>query len=106
MALAQRVVAAQPNTIVVLFHGGMVYLDDLVPNTTHSARTPDLIGLPKAIVSFFYPGQAGGDAVMDVLLGQLLYLALLVVSTPNIPERVVGTVCSPAASFLLRCAVM
>eukprot|EP00051_Salpingoeca_urceolata_P021053 m.323426 g.323426 ORF g.323426 m.323426 type:complete len:225 (+) comp19726_c0_seq1:180-854(+) len=41
----------------------MVLIDELIGNTTSS-------GAP-AVVSFFYPGQQGGDAIMDVLFGKV-----------------------------------
>ena len=55
-ALALAVIEANPNTVVVLIHGGMVLVDDIV--TTGAS-----------VVSALYPGQQGGDAVWDILTG-------------------------------------
>ena len=55
-ALALAVAEANPKTIVVLVHGGMVYLEEIVQTGA-------------SVVSALYPGQQGGDAVWDVLTG-------------------------------------
>lgn len=59
--LALAVARAQPNTAVVLYHGGMVEIDDLVGNATHP-------GVP-AIITGFYPGQTGGEATVSFITG-------------------------------------
>ena len=56
-ALALACIAANPKTIVVLIHGGMVYLDAIAATGA-------------SIVTALYPGQEGGDAVWDVLTGE------------------------------------
>eukprot|EP01051_Picozoa_sp_SAG22_P016070 SAG22_NODE_2200_length_2844_cov_2.300911_1_plen_863_part_00 len=56
-ALALAVIKANPRTIVVLIHGGMVLLDEIVATGA-------------SIVSALYPGQQGGDALWDVLSGR------------------------------------
>jgi len=55
-ALALACIAANPKTIVVLIHGGMVLIDEIVATGA-------------AVVTALYPGQEGGDAVWDVLTG-------------------------------------
>ena len=58
LELALAVARAQPKTVVVLAHGGIVTIDALLAkNSTVS------------ILSMFYPGQAAGDAVWACLLG-------------------------------------
>ena len=54
--LVQAVLTANPNTILVLINGGPIAIDQLK-------------GAVPAIVEAWYPGQLGGDAVADVLLG-------------------------------------
>jgi len=54
-ALIAAVAAANPNTIVVLETGNPV--------------TMPWLGLVKAVVEAWYPGQAGGAAIADVLTG-------------------------------------
>lgn len=56
LELLRAVFAAQPNTVVVLSHGGVV---DLTEVTAHSA----------AILDGNLLGQAGGGAIADVLFG-------------------------------------
>ena len=55
LALAQACVAANPKTVVVLAHGGMVHLDQLV--------LPGGNGSVPSILSMFYPGQEGENAI-------------------------------------------
>ena len=55
--LLKAVVEAQPNTVVVLIHGGPVALSDWAQQHV------------KAVVDAFYPGELGGDAIVDTLLG-------------------------------------
>eukprot|EP00038_Savillea_parva_P023364 m.40557 g.40557 ORF g.40557 m.40557 type:complete len:1020 (+) comp5998_c0_seq1:874-3933(+) len=54
-ALVDRVLAANPRTVVVLIHGGAIALEHV------KATVP-------AILDAHYPGQQGGDALMRVLL--------------------------------------
>ena len=54
--LFDAVVAAQPNVVVVLVNGGPL-------------ATPKIKEKAKAVVEAFYPGQLGGEAILDALLG-------------------------------------
>ena len=54
--LVQSVLAAQPNTVVVLVNGGPVSSEWIASNV-------------PAVVEAFYPGELGGDAIVDVLVG-------------------------------------
>ena len=54
-ALVPAILAAKPNTVVVLKTGGMV----LMPWLSNA----------KAVVEAFFPGQHDGDAVADILFG-------------------------------------
>ncbi len=56
--LIKRAAALNPRTIVVLNSGGVV-------------ATADWIGRVPALVQAWYPGQEGGRAVAEVLLGQV-----------------------------------
>jgi hypothetical protein len=74
LALAQACVAANQNTVVVLAHGGMVHIDDLVSPTTtdttvHGGGSGGARPVPS-ILTMFYPGQEAGDALMATLLGE------------------------------------
>lgn len=57
--LVDHVVAANPNTVVVLTNGSAVEIPWIVGSPSN----------PKAIVEAFLGGQAGGSAIVDVLLG-------------------------------------
>ena len=60
LQLGLAVSGVQPKTVVVLYHGGMVLIDELVNgNATHPGA--------GAILTNFYPGQTGGQAVFDTL---------------------------------------
>ena len=63
--LAQAVLAAQPNTIVVFISGGLVSS----PATLAGARAALPLAGARAALQVFYPGQLGGDAIIDALLG-------------------------------------
>jgi beta-glucosidase len=54
--LISKVAEANPNTIVVLNAGGNVYMANWLPKV-------------KGLVHAFYPGQEGGTAVAEILLG-------------------------------------
>ena len=62
IALAQACVAVNPKTVIVLAHGGMVHIDELV--------LPGGNGSAPSVLSMFYPGQEAGDALMAVLVGE------------------------------------
>ncbi len=68
LALAQACVAANKNTVVVLVHGGMVHIDELVSPTTTDTTVHG--GSVPSILTMFYPGQEAGDALMATLLGE------------------------------------
>ena len=63
-ALAAAVLALGKPTVVLLFNGAGLAIDELV-----SARSGGG-GAPLAIVECFYPGQAGGVPVVDTLYGR------------------------------------
>ena len=54
--LAQAVLAAQPKTIIVLISGGIISSQYIVENA-------------PALIYSFYPGELGGDALIDVITG-------------------------------------
>ena len=54
--LVLAVLAAQPNTVVVFISGGIV-------------SSPAIINTASTVLQVFYPGELGGDAIMNVLLG-------------------------------------
>ena len=56
--LVRAVAAANPNTIVVL-NGGVPF------------RVKDWLGGVRALVAAFYPGQEGGDALAQILFGDV-----------------------------------
>ena len=56
VALCEAVVAANPNTVVVLFGGSVMEIP--------------FVDKVKAILYMGLPGQAGGEAVADILLGR------------------------------------
>ena len=56
--LVQEILKAQPNTIVVLINGGPLAI-------------PEIKDSVPAIVEAFYPGELGGDAIADVLFGNV-----------------------------------
>ncbi len=55
-SLIKVVTSANPNTIVVLNGGGNIYMEKWLP-------------LVKGLVHAFYPGQEGGTALAEILLG-------------------------------------
>ena len=55
-ALVEAIAAAQPNYVVVLINGGALGVDWIAKNS-------------PAVVEAFYPGEMGGDAIVDVLSG-------------------------------------
>lgn len=56
LQLVQAVTAANPNTVVVLIHGGALAIEWVKANV-------------PAIVDAHYPGEFGGEAITDVLVG-------------------------------------
>ena len=58
LQLVQAVLSANPKTVVVLINGGVVDATWLKPNV-------------PAIVEAFYPGEMGGDAIANVLFGDV-----------------------------------
>eukprot|EP00054_Salpingoeca_dolichothecata_P016214 m.94675 g.94675 ORF g.94675 m.94675 type:complete len:813 (+) comp21873_c0_seq1:123-2561(+) len=54
--LVLAVAAAQPNTIVVLVNGGPIDIGHVIPHVS-------------AVLEAFYPGELGGDAIVDTLFG-------------------------------------
>ena len=59
--LVQAVVDANPNTIVVAMTGAPVYMPWTIPHAGHNAV--------KSILQMWYPGQRGGIATANVVLG-------------------------------------
>jgi len=57
--LLAAVLEAQPRTVVVLIHGGPIAGDWLQGEQS-----------PPAILDAFYPGELGGDAIVDTLFGR------------------------------------
>ena len=57
----QSIVDANPNTIVVAMNGAPVYMPWAIPQPGHNAV--------KSILQMWYPGQRGGIATANVLLG-------------------------------------
>jgi len=57
-SLIKVVARANPNTIVILNAGGNVYMEKWLP-------------LVKGLVHAFYPGQEGGTALAEILLGKV-----------------------------------
>ena len=74
--LVRAVVAAQPNTVVVFISGGPVSSPWIAVNV-------------PSIVQSFYPGELGGDAIVDVLTGAFNPSGRLPVTMyyPNITAR-------------------
>ena len=56
--LALQIIAAQPNTVVVFISGSIV-------------SSPALISAAPAVMQAYYPGQLGGDAIVDALFGEV-----------------------------------
>ena len=61
--LVQAVVDANPNTIVVTMTGAPVYMPWALPQAGHNAV--------KSILQMWYPGQRGGIATANVVLGSV-----------------------------------
>jgi len=57
-SLIKIVTKANPNTIVILNAGGNVYMEKWLPSV-------------KGLIHAFYPGQEGGTALAEIMLGQL-----------------------------------
>ena len=81
--LLEAVVAAQPKTVLVMINGGMLSISwakDHVP----------------AILEAYYPGQLGGDAIVNTLFGDNNPGALATFS-PGIRRRLSEMACGQAA---------
>jgi hypothetical protein len=61
--MVQKVVDANPNTIVVAMTGAPVYMPWAMPQVGHNAV--------KSILQMWYPGQRGGIATANVVLGSV-----------------------------------
>jgi beta-glucosidase len=57
-SLIKVIAQANPNTIVILNAGGNVAMDKWLPNV-------------KGLIHTFYPGQEGGTAIADIILGNI-----------------------------------
>ena len=68
--LLAAVTAVQPNTVVVLIHGGPIAVES-------AAASPSV----RAIVDAFQPGELGADAVMDLLDGTIAPSGLMPYTT-------------------------
>jgi beta-glucosidase len=60
--LVRAVLDAQPNTVVVLMNGGTISSDWMMSGEAG-------VGAP-AILEAWYPGELGGDAIVNTLLGK------------------------------------
>ena len=95
-ALVDAVASANPNTVVVLETGNPVAMP--------------WGGKVKGIVEAWYPGQAGGQAIAEVLTGQVNPSGRLPITFPQMPRRpnptsvgtVVGTRRSSAPTATVR----
>ena len=58
MQLIKEVVAAQPKTVIVLIHGGCIALPD------------ETLASVPSLLDAFYPGELGGLAVVNALVGR------------------------------------
>jgi len=74
--LAQQIVAVQPRTVVVLLNGGAI-------------SSPWIAANVPAVLEAWYPGELGGDAIIDVLSGVVSPAGRMPVTTyyPNITAR-------------------
>lgn len=59
LQLAQEILKAQPNTIIVFMSGGIISEPSLMENPN-----------AMAIIQQFYPGEMGGTALIDAIFGQ------------------------------------
>eukprot|EP00039_Didymoeca_costata_P024061 m.9126 g.9126 ORF g.9126 m.9126 type:complete len:807 (+) comp4012_c0_seq2:204-2624(+) len=82
LELAQAVIAAQPNTIVVIVSGGavsepsiMMGSHSLLNNASDTAKTN-----PMAVIYQFYPGEMGGPALFDTVFGNASFSGRLPVT--------------------------
>jgi beta-glucosidase len=73
-ALINALAAANSNTIVVLKSGGIVALQECIDNI-------------KGLVYAFYPGQEGGNAIADVLFGNVNPGGKLPVTMPRSDDQ-------------------
>jgi beta-glucosidase len=64
LTLVQRVMEANPKTVVVLLNGGPI---SLAPPYAGGQR-PQVMSFPT-VVDIFWPGEEGGTAIADVLFG-------------------------------------
>jgi F0F1-type ATP synthase membrane subunit a len=63
--IMQAIVAANPNTVVVLINGGQVAIEWIKDNV-------------DGIIEAFYPGEMGGDAIVDVLVCVWVFVCVYV----------------------------
>jgi len=88
-ALVAAVVAANPNTIVVLENGG--------------AHVMPWLGSVNAVLEAWYPGQFGGPAIADLLFGKVSPSGKLPITFPvqiaDLPRPVIPTPSSTTGSF-------
>lgn len=65
MELIRRVLAVQPNSVVVVISGSAVSIPELMNPTKTDGPAP------VALIQQFYPGEEGGNALMDVVFGKV-----------------------------------
>jgi beta-glucosidase len=73
-SLINELAAVNPNVIVVLESGGIVALEQCFDNI-------------KGLIYAFYPGQEGGNAIADILLGEVNPSGKLPVTMPRTDDQ-------------------
>jgi hypothetical protein len=66
--LIRAVLAVQPRTIVVIMSGSAVSIPELMDPHPRSSASPGK-NVPAAVIQQFYPGEEGGNALLDAVLG-------------------------------------